>query len=93
MANLRVQTFVPRSGKFYLSHKSYDNIGSALRELKQRAFGRQLEVHNGERGVLTTNYDDKVTVTHGKAVREYTLVLRRGDVPVPFGHLVKRNRG
>ena len=94
---MRVQETRVHSGRHYLSARSFDTIPAALREMKVRislcvsSFNTYDAVTDRIKNSCMIESDDNThfTVVHGNARRVFTLVNRRGDPPIPFGHLLK----
>lgn len=96
--NLRVQEYIERSGRYHLSRDSYDNIKSALFELRVRTrkaynsygmYGKD-NVYTNNAEILTDSQTYFIVRSPNGAQRRFTLVLERKGESVPFGHLMRK---
>lgn len=104
MANLKVQEYIARSGRYHVFQKAHTDIRSALVALRSKAAIAQMSYRTyyvyddldkegayQENAHKETDYDTYVDViSNGGAKRRFTIVTKRGGEPVPFGHLVKQ---
>lgn len=98
---LRVQEYIARSGRYHLFQPSFDNIRDALISMRvkvkfARATYRQYNTKDDsfvEKAHLETDNKTYIdVVSDGGARRRFTIVAKRGGEPIPFDHLLRRDR-
>jgi hypothetical protein len=87
----RVQQRIARTERLAISQKAYPTIVDGMREMARRI---RIALIGKPHWRVDNNFKDMFYILdeNGRILREFTLVARKGDAPIPFDHLLNVDR-